>query len=63
MIGYMIGLIGMWLFSDAIFSYTLYINAPSYEGSPKQSWKRDHWIRAIRAGLSIVLMVFGFWLV
>lgn len=59
MIGYIIGLIGMWLFGDAIYSYTLYVNAPTYDGIEKQTWKKDHWVRALRAGLSIVLMVIG----
>jgi len=41
-------LLGMWILSDAIYSYTLYINAPSYEGSKRQTWTRDHWVRAVR---------------
>ena len=56
---YLVGLVGCWIFSDAILSYTLYLNAPSYEGSPKQSWKRDHWIRGVRGLLGIWLMVVG----
>ncbi len=56
---YAIGLIGMWILSDSILSYTLYINAPSYEGSKKQTWKRDHWVRAVRAVCGIALMVIG----
>ena len=59
MIGYVIGLIGMWIFSDAILSFTLYVNAPSYEGSKKQTWARDHWVRAVRAICAIVLMILG----
>ena len=60
--GYIIGLIGMWIFSDAVYSYTLYVNAKSYDGE-KQNWKQDHWVRAIRAGLSIALMVIGYTLI
>ena len=59
MIGYVIGLIGMWIFSDAILSYTLYVNAPSYEGSEKQTWARDHWVRAVRGACGIALMCLG----
>ena len=57
--GYWIGLIGMWVASDAILSYTLYINAPSYDGTPKQTWAKDHWVRAVRLLCGIILMVIG----
>ena len=57
--GYIIGLIGMWVFSDGILSWTLYLNAPSYEGSKKQTFRRDHWIRLIRIMLGVALMVMG----
>lgn len=57
--GYYIGLIGCWIFSDAILSYTLYVNAPSYEGSKKQTWARDHWVRAVRGVCGIILMIIG----
>ena len=56
---YAIGLIGMWIFSDGILSWTLYLNAPSYEGSKKQTFLRDHWIRLIRIICGIALMVLG----
>ena len=59
MLGYIIGLLGMWILSDAIYSYTLYVNAPSYEGSKRQTWARDHWVRAVRAGVAIVIIVIG----
>lgn len=51
--------IGCWIISDAIYSYTLYLNAPSYDGSPKQNWKRDHWVRGVRALCGIALMIMG----
>jgi len=57
--GYLTGLIGMWILSDAILSYTLYLNAPSYEGSKKQTWKKDHWVRAVRAVCGIGLIMIG----
>ena len=59
MIGYIIGLMGMWVVSDGILSWTLYLNAPSYEGSKRQTFLRDHWVRAVRIVLGITLMVLG----
>ena len=54
-----IELIAMWMFSDAVYSWTLYKNAPSYEGSKRQTFLRDHWVRLVRALCSIGLMVIG----
>lgn len=59
MIGYIIGLIGCWIFSDGVYSWTLYLNAPSYEGSKKQTFTRDHWVRLLRCISGIILMVLG----
>jgi len=56
---YLTGLIGMWILSDAILSYTLYVNAPSYEGTKKQTWKKDHWVRGVRGLCGIILMIIG----
>lgn len=58
--GYWVGLIGMWILSDGILSWTLYLNAPSYEGSKKQTFLRDHWIRLIRIVSGVVLMWLGY---
>ena len=58
MTGYILGLLGMWIFSDAIYSYVLYVNALSYDGK-KQNWKRDHWVRAVRAVAAIVVIIIG----
>jgi len=57
--GYILGLLGMWIFSDGILSWSLYLNAPSYEGSPKQSFKRDHWVRLVRCLIGIAIMIMG----
>ena len=57
--GYTIGLIGMWVFSDGILSWTLYANSPSYEGSKKQTFKRDHWVRLLRILCGIALIGLG----
>ena len=51
--------IGVWILSDSIISITLYLNAPSYEGSPQQSWARDHSIRIVRGLCCIALMYLG----
>ena len=59
MIGYIVGLIGCWILSDGVLSWTLYANAPSYEGSKKQTFKRDNWVRLVRCILGIALMVMG----
>jgi len=56
---YLTGLIGCWLLSDAIYSWSLYLNAPSYEGSPKQTFKKDHWVRLLRGILSVILIIIG----
>ena len=49
----------MWIFSDAVYSYTLYINAPTYDNSQRQTWKKDHWVRAVRAGVAIAIIIIG----
>jgi negative regulator of sigma E activity len=59
MTGYFIGLIGMWLFTDGLYSITLYINAPSYDGKPRQTWRQDHWVRAVRMVWGMALIVLG----
>ena len=56
---YWLGVIGTWILSDGILSWTLYLNAPSYEGSSKQTFKRDHWVRFIRCVLGIILIYLG----
>jgi hypothetical protein len=56
---YTVGLIGMWIVTDGIYSLALYLNAPSYQGSPKQTFWRDHWIRGVRIILGITLIVMG----
>ncbi len=55
-------IIGTWIFSDGILSWTLYLNAPSYEGSKKQTFLRDHWIRLVRVLCGIALMIMGYML-
>lgn len=56
---YVVGLLGMWVLSDGILSWTLYLNAPSYEGSKRQTFLRDHWVRAVRILIGITLIIIG----
>lgn len=56
---YVVGLIGIWMFTDGMYSWSLYLNAPSYEGSPKQTFRRDHWVRLIRMILGTALVIIG----
>jgi len=47
----------VWILSDGVYSWTLYLNAPSYEGSPKQTFWRDHWVRLARIIVSVAVLV------
>jgi hypothetical protein len=51
--GYIIGIIGCWLFCDGWISLSLYV------GKPNQGWLKDHIIRVIRLALGVALMVMG----
>ncbi len=55
---YLTGLIGMWIFSDALYSYSLYAHSQSWRGE-RQSWAKDHWVRLVRAVCGIILMYIG----
>ena len=59
MMGYFVGLIGMWILSDGVLSWTLYAHAVSYENNRKQTFWGDHWVRLVRCILGIALMVMG----
>jgi len=60
--GYWIGIIGMWIISDGILSWTLYLNAVSYENGRKQTFRRDHWVRLVRIICGGLLVYWG-WLI
>lgn len=45
-------LAGVWILSDAVYSLLLYLPTD-------QSWIRDHWVRALRGGIGIVMILFG----
>jgi hypothetical protein len=51
--------IGVWLLSDSIYSYSLYLDRLGTDGKRIQNWKRDHWVRAVRAVLSGVIIWLG----
>ncbi len=51
---------GVWILSDSVYSITLYINAPSYDGCPKQTWRKDHWVRLVRGSWALVFIWIGF---
>jgi len=59
MVNYAVGLVGMWIVSDGIYSWILYINAPSYEGSNRQTFLRDHWVRLVRILCGVCLIIIG----
>ena len=49
---------GVWLLSDAIYSYTLYAHSQSWRGE-RQSWAKDHWIRGVRAMCAVIIVIIG----
>ena len=51
---------GMWIFSDAVYSYTLYLNAASYENGRRQDFRHDHWVRLLRGVCGGLLIWWGF---
>lgn len=48
-----VNLIGVWIFSDSIYSLILYKNRDD------QEFWRDHSIRIVRLILSAILVIFG----
>jgi hypothetical protein len=50
---------GVWLLSDAIYSYSLYLDKTGTDGKRIQNWKRDHWVRLVRAILAITIIICG----
>jgi len=56
---YLLGILGTWLLSDAIYSFSLYVNAPSYDGTPRQTFKKDHWVRLVRGIIGILIIIIG----
>ncbi|MGB2990528.1 MAG: hypothetical protein WBC98_11285 [Candidatus Zixiibacteriota bacterium] len=51
-----IKLMGMWCLTDGWFSLSLYI---AHFPDRKQTWFKDHYIRAIRIVVGLLLIIFG----
>jgi len=52
---YIIGLIGMWIMCDGVYSLAIYLR----HQKQGQSWLYDHPIRVIRVLLGVGLMLIG----
>ena len=50
MIGYIIGLIGIWILQDSVASIAFY---------PNEKWRWNHIVRMVRGIMGIVLIIFG----
>ena len=50
--------IGVWIISDAIYSWSLYKGDKNYKGNP-QDFCNDHWVRLLRGILGVALVVIG----
>ena len=48
--GYIVGLMGLWILQDALASIVFY---------PKESWRWNHIARAIRASMGVALIIIG----
>jgi len=48
--------IGGWLLLDGIGSIIMYYNKAGYDGRV-QSWKKDHWMRVVRAAMGVALIL------
>jgi hypothetical protein len=62
-VDWVITVIGVWMAADGIYSINVYLNTPAMwredVGNVKQTWRRDHWIRACRILGGLVLMILG----
>ncbi len=47
---------GVWIISDAIYSWVLYANSQSWRGE-KQSFLKDHWVRLLRGLIGVGIVV------
>lgn len=63
MIGYLVGLWGMWTLCDGLISIRLYLNTPDETGKRLQNWRYDHSIRVLRCLGGLALMMIGGYLV
>jgi len=56
---YFVGLAGLWILSDAVYSILLYLTAESHTGN-LQTWTRDHWVRVLRGIIGLFLVAVPF---
>ena len=49
-------------FMDGLYSILLYWGKPSWRGAQAQTWKKDHWVRAVRMLISVVVIGIGWYL-
>ena len=54
MIGKTLVGIGVWLFSDSLYSLLIYL------GRPEEKWWKNHSIRVIRLVLGIAIVIIGY---
>lgn len=50
MLGYIVGLAGIWVLQDSLASIAFY---------PNEKWRWNHTARLIRAGIGIILIIAG----
>jgi len=55
---YWVGLIGVWILADSIYSYCLYAHSQSWRGD-RQNFKKDNWVRLVRLICGVTLIVIG----
>jgi len=58
---YLLAIIGTWIITDGVYSWSLYVNAPSYDGTKKQTFFHDHWVRLLRIVLGILTITIGYY--
>ena len=58
-VNYWLGVVGSWLVSDAIYSYCLYCHGSQSWRGDRQTWARDHWVRAVRLLCGLAIIVIG----
>lgn len=56
---YILGLGGMWIVTDGLYSLALYLGQPGIDGKKQQTWLRDHLIRIIRIAWGIAFIIIG----
>lgn len=55
---YWLGVIGTWIISDGLYSWSLYKHSEGWNGA-NQTFKKDHWVRLVRIILGFILVLMG----